>query len=62
MKRLIFATMLLASLPASPASEGSKLTPFERGSWQQLLRSHAGRPTFGAFLGRDVRAVQGRIT
>ena len=52
MKRLIFATMLLlASLPAAPASEGSKLTPFERGSWQQLLHSHSGRPTLVHFWG-----------
>jgi thiol-disulfide isomerase/thioredoxin len=51
MKRLIFATMLLASLPAAPASEGSKLIPFERGSWQQLLHSHAGRPTLVHFWG-----------
>jgi thiol-disulfide isomerase/thioredoxin len=52
MKRLIFATMLLlASLPAAPASEGSKLLPFERGSWQQLLHSHAGRPTLVHFWG-----------
>jgi thiol-disulfide isomerase/thioredoxin len=52
MKRLIFVTMLLlASLAAAPASEGSKLTPFERGSWQQLLHSHAGRPTLVHFWG-----------
>jgi thiol-disulfide isomerase/thioredoxin len=52
MKRLIFATMLLlASLPAALASEGSKLIAFERGSWQRLLHSHAGRPTLVHFWG-----------
>jgi thiol-disulfide isomerase/thioredoxin len=52
MKRLIFVTMLLlTSPPAAPASEGSKLAPFERGSWQRLLHSHAGRPTLVHFWG-----------
>jgi thiol-disulfide isomerase/thioredoxin len=52
MKRLIFATMLLlAGLHAVSAAEGSKLTPFERGSWQRLLQLHAGRPTLVHFWG-----------
>jgi thiol-disulfide isomerase/thioredoxin len=52
MKRMIFAaTLLLASLPAAPASDGSKLRPFERGSWQRLLHSHAGHPTLVHFWG-----------
>jgi thiol-disulfide isomerase/thioredoxin len=52
MKRTIFASViLLASLPAAPASEVSKLRLFERGSWRQLLHSHAGRPTLVHFWG-----------
>lgn len=52
MKHMILAAMLLvASLPAAPASEPAKLRSFERGSWQQLLHSHAGRPTLVHFWG-----------
>jgi thiol-disulfide isomerase/thioredoxin len=40
--------VLLAGLPAA-ASE--KLKSFERGSWQQLLHSHSGRPTLVHFWG-----------
>ena len=29
----------------------AELKPFERGSWQQLLRAHAGRPTLVHFWG-----------
>ena len=51
MKRLLFAAILaLVFLPSAPASEGA-LKPFERGSWQQLLRSHRGRPTLVQFWG-----------
>jgi thiol-disulfide isomerase/thioredoxin len=51
MKRLILAAILVAAfLPTAPASEGS-LKPFERGSWQQLLHSHAGHPTLVHFWG-----------
>ncbi|MBU6458463.1 MAG: TlpA family protein disulfide reductase [Bradyrhizobium sp.] len=52
MKHMILAAMLLvASLPAAPASGPAKLRSFERGSWQQLLHSHAGRPTLVHFWG-----------
>jgi thiol-disulfide isomerase/thioredoxin len=52
MKRMIFASIaLLAGLPAVSASDESKLRLFERGSWQQLLHSHAGRPTLVHFWG-----------
>ncbi len=52
MKRMISVALLLfAGLPAAPASDGSKLRPFERGSWQQLLHSHAGHPTLVHFWG-----------
>jgi thiol-disulfide isomerase/thioredoxin len=52
MKRTICSAMiLLASLVATSASEQTKLKSFERGSWQKLLRSHAGRPTLVHFWG-----------
>ncbi len=52
MKRLLFATaLLLAGLHAATASEKPKLMPFDRGSWQKLLHSHAGRPTLVHFSG-----------
>jgi thiol-disulfide isomerase/thioredoxin len=52
MKReLLAAILLLAFLSSAPASEESQLKPFERGSWQQVLRSHAGRPTLVHFWG-----------
>ncbi|WP_409363102.1 TlpA family protein disulfide reductase [Bradyrhizobium lablabi] len=43
--------MLLTSLPSGLASEEGALRPFERGSWQQVLRSHAGHPTLVHFWG-----------
>ncbi|WOH47269.1 TlpA disulfide reductase family protein [Bradyrhizobium sp. sBnM-33] len=49
MKRLLLAALfLVAYLGAAPgAGTPSELTlkPFVRGSWQDVLRSHAGRPT-----------------
>jgi thiol-disulfide isomerase/thioredoxin len=52
MKRQMLALiLLLAFLPSAPASEDAQLRPFERGSWQQVLRSHAGRPTLVHFWG-----------
>jgi len=53
MKRHLAAGLLLLALLASaPASEGqSELKSFGRGSWQQLLRAHAGRPTLVQFWG-----------
>jgi thiol-disulfide isomerase/thioredoxin len=51
MTRILFAAIfMMALLPTAPASEGS-LKPFARGSWQQLLHSHAGRPTLVHFWG-----------
>ena len=56
MKRLLATLFLLASLAAAPAAEASsELKPFVRGSWQQMLRSHAGRPTLVATMGRHLR-------
>ena len=51
-RRLLAAIFLVASLAAAPAAEPpSELKPFVRGSWQQMLRSHAGRPTLVHFWG-----------
>lgn len=45
----IFFVALLASAPG--AETPSQLKPFVRGSWQEVLRSHAGRPTLVHFWG-----------
>jgi thiol-disulfide isomerase/thioredoxin len=53
MMRAFAAVLVLTILLASaPASEGqSELKPFRRGSWQDLLHAHTGRPTIVAFWG-----------
>src|ERR1700755_2747727 len=53
MKRQLFAGIFLLSfLISAPASEAPpQLKPFERGSWHDILRSHAGRPTIVHFWG-----------
>jgi thiol-disulfide isomerase/thioredoxin len=53
MKRLLLAaTLLVVFLAPAPGSEQSaQLKPFVRGSWQDVLRSHAGRPTLVHFWG-----------
>ena len=53
MKRcLLAAIFLVVSLAAAPgAGTSSELKPFVRGSWQDVLRSHAGRPTLVHFWG-----------
>jgi thiol-disulfide isomerase/thioredoxin len=53
MKRcLLAATVLVLSLTAGPAAETpSELKPFVRGSWQEMLRLHKGRPTLVHFWG-----------
>jgi thiol-disulfide isomerase/thioredoxin len=52
MKRQLFAGIFLFSfLISAPASEAPQLKPFERGSWNDILRSHAGRPTIVHFWG-----------
>jgi thiol-disulfide isomerase/thioredoxin len=53
MKRCLLAAILIvASLVAAPAAETpSELKPFVRGSWQDVLRSHVGRPTLVHFWG-----------
>lgn len=53
MRRALAASLfLLASLAAAPAAEApSGMKPFVRGSWQEVLHSHAGRPTLVHFWG-----------
>lgn len=52
MKRLFAALFLFASVAAAPAAEDpSGMKPFARGSWQQMLRAHGGRPTLVHFWG-----------
>jgi hypothetical protein len=53
MKRQLFAGIFLFSfLISAPASEAPpQLKPFGRGSWNDILRSHAGRPTIVHFWG-----------
>jgi thiol-disulfide isomerase/thioredoxin len=52
MKRHLLAVIFLLAfqLPAARA-EAPQLKPFVRGSWEQLLNSHAGRPTLVHFWG-----------
>jgi thiol-disulfide isomerase/thioredoxin len=53
MKRhLLAGATLLALLVPAPASEMQpELKPFGRGSWQDILHSHGGRPTIAHFWG-----------
>jgi thiol-disulfide isomerase/thioredoxin len=52
MKRHLLAAIFLVvfQLPAA-RSEAPQLKPFARGSWQQVLNAHAGRPTLVHFWG-----------
>jgi thiol-disulfide isomerase/thioredoxin len=50
-RQLLAAILLLAFVPSVTASEETQLKPFERGSWQQVLRSHRGHPTVVQFWG-----------
>jgi len=49
--RFLAAILLLTFVPPATASDETQLKPFERGSWQQLLRSHRGHPTLVQFWG-----------
>ncbi len=52
MRFLLAATLLVVFLAPAPGSETpSQLKPFVRGSWQGVLREHAGRPTIVHFWG-----------
>jgi thiol-disulfide isomerase/thioredoxin len=51
-RQLLAGAIFLALLLSAPAAElRPQLKPFERGSWQDILRSHAGRPTLAHFWG-----------
>lgn len=51
-RRFLAAVFLIALLaPAPGAEKPSELRPFVRGSWQEVLRSHAARPTLVHFWG-----------
>ena len=53
MRRRLLAAIFLVALfaPAPGAETPSELKPFVRGSWQEVRRSHAGRPTLVHFWG-----------
>ena len=52
MKLRIFSLLVLAALlAATPVQADGQLRAFERGSWQAILRAHAGRPTMVNFWG-----------
>jgi thiol-disulfide isomerase/thioredoxin len=55
MKRLLLALIILAAClgeaPFAQTPPEPALKPFVRGSWQQMLRAHAGRPTLVHFWG-----------
>ncbi len=51
MKRNLLAVIFLVALQMPAAASEAQLKPFVRGSWQQLLNSHAGRPTLVHFWG-----------
>ncbi|MGY4289428.1 thiol-disulfide isomerase/thioredoxin [Bradyrhizobium sp. LM2.7] len=53
MRRRFAGILGLGILIASASALGAPaaLKPFERGSWQRVLRSHAGRPTLVHFWG-----------
>ena len=53
MKRQLLAGVFFVTFlfSASASDAPPQLKPFERGSWQGILRSHAGRPTIVHFWG-----------
>jgi thiol-disulfide isomerase/thioredoxin len=53
MKRYLLATILLIAFftPVHGSESSPSLKSFERGSWQHILQSHAGRPTLIHFWG-----------
>ncbi|MGJ5178945.1 TlpA family protein disulfide reductase [Bradyrhizobium oligotrophicum] len=53
MKRALAALAILgvAALTGASTVAAPSLKPFERGSWRQVLRAHAGRPTLIHFWG-----------
>jgi thiol-disulfide isomerase/thioredoxin len=53
MKRQLLASLLfiIVALSASSSDAQEEMKPFGRGSWQEILRAHAGRPTIVHFWG-----------
>ena len=53
MRRYLLAAIFFAAFlaPAPGSEKPSQLKPFVRGSWQEVLRSHKGRPTLVHFWG-----------
>ena len=53
MRREFLAVALLWALliPAPAQDSETQLKPFGRGSWQELMKAHAGRPTIVHFWG-----------
>jgi len=54
MKRILVGAFVLCGLLlglSAIVAAPSPLKPFERGSWRQVLRAHAGRPTLVHFWG-----------
>ena len=53
MRRYLLAAIFFAAFlaPAPGSEKPSQLKPFVRGSWQEMLRAHAGRPTLVHFWG-----------
>jgi thiol-disulfide isomerase/thioredoxin len=53
MKRALAALAIssLVALTASGTAAPQSLKPFERGTWREVLRAHAGRPTLIHFWG-----------
>ncbi|TKW78629.1 MAG: TlpA family protein disulfide reductase [Bradyrhizobium icense] len=51
-REFLAVVVLLVSLMPAPASDGeTQLKPFGRGSWQELMKTHSGRPTIVHFWG-----------
>jgi len=53
MKRqaLAIGVLLVLAMPAPAQESQAQLRPFGRGSWQELTKAHAGRPTIVHFWG-----------
>lgn len=53
MRRAIFGALMLAAFwsPAANSAPQSDLRPFVRGSWQQLVKAHQGKPIVVHFWG-----------
>jgi thiol-disulfide isomerase/thioredoxin len=51
-REFLAAALFLALLMPAPAQDSdTQLKPFGRGSWQELMKAHAGRPTIVHFWG-----------